>query len=50
MGGFWMDIKILVKKHKHIMLFPILVLLLFLTLVIILDRSAFNVPIVYAGF
>jgi hypothetical protein len=50
MDSFWTDVTILIKKHRHIMLFPVLMLALLLVLVIVLDRSAFNVPIVYAGF
>lgn len=50
MNNFWMDVAILIKKHRHLMLFPVLVLALLLVLVVVLDKSAFNVPIVYAGF
>ncbi|MBD3425643.1 MAG: hypothetical protein GF409_00245 [Candidatus Omnitrophica bacterium] len=39
-----------IYHYRHIMLLPLLLLLLFFAVVMVWDRGALNVPVVYAGF
>ncbi len=50
MIAFLRDITGMVHERRHIMLFPVIILILFLILVIVFDRGGLRVPIVYSGF
>ena len=50
MSDTWKEFKGFISGHREWMLLPVLIMLLFLTIVIILNRNTIHTPFVYSNF